>query len=144
VKFLLNPINLKGKKVALCGELGAGKTYFVRNWLREQGVNEDVPSPTFSLVQQYSLKDKCLVSHWDLYRLTKIPDDFWFDDADTVFIEWADKFPECYKIIDIFLFFSLLEDGNRVSFGFEKGVRIPYSAVGFRQTANGLQRDGER
>lgn len=124
MKFLHKPTNIKGKRVALCGELGAGKTFFVRNWLREQGITEDVPSPTFSLVQQYTLNDKSSVSHWDLYRLKKIPDDFWFDEAETVFIEWADKFPECYKTIDIFLFFSFLEDGGRVSFGFERGYSI--------------------
>ena len=125
MKFLLNQKNLKGKRVALCGELGAGKTFFVRNWLREQGVDEDVPSPTFSLVQQYSLKDKSLVSHWDLYRLKNIPEDFWFDEAETVLIQWADKFPECYKTVDIFLFFTVLANGERRIHGFERGSLYP-------------------
>lgn len=106
MRYLTDYQELKGKKVALLGDLGAGKTFFVRNWLKRNGVTEYVPSPTFSLVQQYTLNDMSTVSHWDLYRLKKIPDDFWFDEAETIFIEWADKFSECYKIIDIILFLS--------------------------------------
>lgn len=106
--------DLKGKRVALCGDLGAGKTYFVRNWLRAQGVSEAVPSPTFSLVQQYQLNDGSLVSHWDLYRLKTLPDDFWFDDGNTVFIEWADKFPEVYQKTDVVVLFSNFGDERRI------------------------------
>ena len=61
------------RKIALYGEMGAGKTTFVKAFCRYLGVRETTASPTFSLVNQYSYtgKDgsKSLFYHLDLYRL---------------------------------------------------------------------------
>ncbi len=56
-----------GDIVALSGELGAGKSTLVRAILRALGWAGDVPSPTFTLVQEYDVIP--LVWHVDLYRL---------------------------------------------------------------------------
>jgi tRNA threonylcarbamoyladenosine biosynthesis protein TsaE len=54
--------------VTISGELGAGKTTLVRAICRGYGVTEDVTSPTFALVHEYSARNT-RVFHLDLYRL---------------------------------------------------------------------------
>ena len=75
----LAPLLQAGDVVALHGDLGAGKTAFARALIHilqaPQGAVEEVPSPTFSLVQQYQIGVLSLW-HFDLYRLTA-PDETW-------------------------------------------------------------------
>ena len=84
-----------GGTVLLFGQLGAGKTAFVRGLLAGAGgAPEDVTSPTFTLIQQYA--GRLPVTHVDLYRLSAIEaDDLGLDEimsaAGIVAIEWADR-----------------------------------------------------
>ena len=56
-----------GDVVLVAGELGAGKTTFVRGACRALGVTDPVTSPTFTIGQRY--RGRVVVSHLDLYRL---------------------------------------------------------------------------
>jgi len=86
-----------GDIVFLYGELGAGKTAFVRGLAAGLGAAaEDVSSPTFTLVQEY--RGRLTLYHVDLYRLhPEEIDDLGLDELVTpesvVAIEWADRWP---------------------------------------------------
>jgi tRNA threonylcarbamoyladenosine biosynthesis protein TsaE len=84
-----------GAVVALTGELGAGKTCFIRGLARGLGARTGVTSPTFVLINEY--RGRLSVHHVDLYRLesfTEVMDlgipELMAGDGVTL-IEWADK-----------------------------------------------------
>jgi len=87
-----------GDVVFLYGDLGAGKTAFVRGLARGLGADpEDVSSPTFTIVQEYAAPAMTLY-HVDLYRLEPAEiEDLGLDDlvsaGGVVAIEWADRWP---------------------------------------------------
>ena len=82
-----------GDVVTVSGELGAGKTTFVRGACRALGVTAPVTSPTYTIGHRYEGDPD--VSHLDLYRFTAVSAPEWadlepyFDDA-IVFVEWPE------------------------------------------------------
>jgi tRNA threonylcarbamoyladenosine biosynthesis protein TsaE len=82
-----------GDVVAVSGELGAGKTTFVRGACRALGVTAPVTSPTYTIGHRYEGDPD--VSHLDLFRFTAVSAAEWgdlepyFDDA-IVFVEWPE------------------------------------------------------
>jgi tRNA threonylcarbamoyladenosine biosynthesis protein TsaE len=81
--------------IALKGELGTGKTVFARAFIRERGEPDDVPSPTFTLVQIYDVGPTA-IWHFDLYRI-RTPEEAWdlgIEDAFTAgisLVEWPER-----------------------------------------------------
>ena len=86
-----------GDVILLDGDLGAGKTTFTQGFARQLGVNEQVTSPTFTLVRQYSTSAGFDLYHADLYRLDQLNEviDLGFnevlDDGAAAIIEWGEK-----------------------------------------------------
>ena len=82
-----------GDVVAVSGELGAGKTTFVRGACRELGVTGPVTSPSFTIGHRH--RGRVDVSHLDLYRFEGMPPSEWGDletyfEGAVAFVEWPD------------------------------------------------------
>lgn len=110
--------------IALQGELGVGKTVFVRGAARGLGVAEPVSSPTFVLMKIYH--GRLLVYHFDFYRLSpdEEADELGFDEylpgSGIAFIEWAECLPGLlppdYLLVHIELFSDAKGEGRRLWF----------------------------
>ena len=87
-----------GAVLALAGNLGAGKTQFVRGLAAGLGIATEATSPTFTLIHEYP--GPVPLYHIDLYRLESedevlaIGIDDYLEASGITAIEWADKFPE--------------------------------------------------
>ena len=79
--------------ICLNGELGSGKTMFVKGIANALGINEVITSPTFNIIKEYD--GELPLYHLDVYRLDSINDDIgieeYFTKGGVVVIEWAEN-----------------------------------------------------
>ena len=105
--------------VALMGDLGAGKTTFVRGVLRTLGVTGAIKSPTYALVESYETT-KGEVHHLDAYRIESIADfeargGFqYFESPSIRFVEWPERLQGAV-LFDVELRFDFENEGRRVT-----------------------------
>lgn len=87
-----------GDVVVLSGELGSGKTKFTEGFLRFFGLDSEISSPTFNIVNEYS-RDDVKIYHFDVYRLDDVSE-FYAIGGDEYFlsgiclIEWGELIDE--------------------------------------------------
>lgn len=79
------------------GEMGVGKTTFIKAVCETLGVKETISSPTFSIVNEYWTEDKKIIYHFDCYRINKIEEaieigvEEYLYSGNLCFIEWAEN-----------------------------------------------------
>lgn len=87
------------KVILFNGEMGVGKTTFIKELAKVLGVKDATSSPTFSLVNEYQTVNNQLIYHFDVYRLKQESEaldmgiDEYLYSGNWCFIEWAEKIP---------------------------------------------------
>ena len=108
------------KVILFHGEMGAGKTTFIKQFCKTLGVTEATSSPTFSLVNEYQTTDNQTVYHFDFYRLKDEHEaldmgaDDYFYSGNWCFIEWAENVPNLIPDEHSVITIEVLEDGKRL------------------------------
>ena len=110
---------LQSNIFAFFGQMGAGKTTFIKAICRALGVEDDVNSPTFTIVNEYRSAKGFPVYHFDFYRINNIAEAFdigtdeYFGGDGICLIEWPEKISEilpddCFKV-----YVNVDAEGNR-------------------------------
>lgn len=104
---------------AFYGEMGAGKTTFIKAICEELGVEDVINSPTFAIVNEYRSDSDELIYHFDFYRINKVEEayDFGYEDylysGALCFIEWPEKIEELLPSDIVNVTIKENEDGTR-------------------------------
>lgn len=111
------PHDLAGWTLLLSGELGAGKSTFARALIRAAGHSGAVPSPTYTLVEPYSLS-RGNIYHVDLYRVADEEELRYLGwnelDDGCRMVEWPDRAPGLAQQADLSLVFAYAGEGREV------------------------------
>ena len=136
----ISKVTNTGDIIFLYGEIGVGKTTFVRffiNYLESKNKirNSDVLSPTFNIVYDYNVK-KIKILHYDLYRLKSYKDILQLGMFETSknqikIVEWPELIkPKPKDRIDIFFKYSKLIDSRKVKIiGFGKWKDYKFNEI---------------
>lgn len=100
-----------GIKAGLMGPLGAGKTAFVKIFCKEKGISqEEVVSPSYTIMHEYHTASGELIQHWDLYRLGDAPEELFDPFLEALhFIEWPDRSAAVMAQLDILIIIDFME-----------------------------------
>ncbi|MEX0987734.1 MAG: tRNA (adenosine(37)-N6)-threonylcarbamoyltransferase complex ATPase subunit type 1 TsaE [Bacteroidales bacterium] len=111
------------RKIAISGEMGAGKTTLIQAICKVLGVTDIVNSPTFALINEYFTSGGESIFHFDLYRIEEVTEmyDFGYEDYfysdDWCFIEWPEKAADLMPEDTLWLTITVREDGSRIVTG---------------------------
>lgn len=110
---------------AFFGPMGSGKTTLIKELCRQLGVEGEISSPSFSLVNEYITAENKPVYHFDFYRIEKIEEvydigyEHYFYSNDLCFIEWPEKImqllPESFVKVEISPGLGITERNFKIS-----------------------------
>lgn len=103
--------------ICLDGELGSGKTVFVKGFASALGITDNITSPTFNLIKEYDTGELPLY-HMDMYRLeddaSSIGVDEYFIKGGVTIIEWADLIEESLPNERLDIKFKIVDENTRI------------------------------
>lgn len=106
-----------GMVICLDGELGSGKTVFVKGFAKSLGISETITSPTFNLIKEYESGEMPLY-HMDVYRLEGKCETIGFNDYfnknGICIIEWSDMICDCLPEERLQIDFRIIDENTRV------------------------------
>lgn len=121
VKTVANQIlnSVKTKTILFNGEMGSGKTTLIKALVGQIGSNDEISSPTFSIVNEY-VADSDIIYHFDLYRINSLEEAYDFGIEDYLntthwkLIEWPDlimyDLNEDFDVIDL----KIIDNNKRI------------------------------
>ena len=119
LEFAQNIESEKFPNMVICleGELGSGKTVFVKGFANAMAIKENVTSPTFNLVKEY-LNGELPLYHMDVYRLEgsceTVGFDEYFNKGGVSIIEWSDLICDCLPEERLEIKFKIIDENTRV------------------------------
>ena len=103
--------------ICLNGELGSGKTLFVKGIAQALGIDESITSPTFTIVKEY-LNGEMPLYHFDVYRLDGNTDGIgieeYFSKNGIVIIEWADTIKDVLPQERLDIKIKIVDENKRI------------------------------
>jgi len=105
---------------AFYGQMGSGKTTFIKALCKEMGVTDTVTSPSFTLINEYRRPGDVPVYHFDFYRIRKIAEvlDFgieeYFDSASPCLMEWPELIEPLLPPETLRVSVTVMPDGSRI------------------------------
>ncbi|MBC2575111.1 tRNA (adenosine(37)-N6)-threonylcarbamoyltransferase complex ATPase subunit type 1 TsaE [Peptostreptococcus canis] len=120
----LGELLFEGAIVCLNGDLGAGKTTVTKSIAKALGINEDITSPTFTIVNEYN-EGNIPLYHFDVYRIGSSEEmydigfDEYIDSNGICVIEWSDIIKDILPKERLEIFLSYEDEGRNIEF-------IPY------------------
>ena len=103
--------------IVLNGELGSGKTLFTKAFAKAMGIEDNVTSPTFTIVKEY-YKGELPLYHMDVYRLEgegdSIDFDYYYNKNGVTIIEWGDTIKDYLPDEYLELNFKIISENKRV------------------------------
>lgn len=103
--------------ICLDGELGSGKTVFVKGFAKALGIDENITSPTFNIIKEYQNGELPLF-HMDVYRLDELEEDIgikdYYNKGGITIIEWSDLIKNDLPEERLEITFKVLDEDTRV------------------------------
>lgn len=110
----------KGSVIAFFGGLGMGKTCFVSGLVKGLGINCDVSSPTFAIVNEYRGKQNSLF-HFDMYRIESWDDLYttgffeYIEENEFIAVEWSENIENALPEDTIKIYFEKTDSGRIIT-----------------------------
>lgn len=104
--------------ICLEGDLGSGKTLFTKGFASSMGIKENVTSPTFNIIKEYTGENNSKLYHMDVYRINDVKEDLgladYFKKRGVTIIEWSDMIPDLLPKNRLEIKIKMIDENTRV------------------------------